>query len=155
MFTAFQLILVSNLAESEGFEPPDLLQSTVFKTAAIDHSAISPINRNHQPIASANLRTFFVFASLFRIKNKIIKPLFFNYFISFGLQNKKNIFQNIRLLARSFECTICLFIFSKFYIHIHFLYPCTNETKPNSGFSCQYSDKFKPVPGDFRIKRYE
>ena len=27
-------------AESEGFEPPDLLQSTVFKTAAIDHSAI-------------------------------------------------------------------------------------------------------------------
>jgi hypothetical protein len=30
------------LAESEGFEPPDLLQSTVFKTAAIDHSANSP-----------------------------------------------------------------------------------------------------------------
>jgi len=30
------------LAESEGFEPPDLLQSTVFKTAAIDHSASSP-----------------------------------------------------------------------------------------------------------------
>ena len=29
-------------AEKEGFEPPDLLQSTVFKTAAIDHSAISP-----------------------------------------------------------------------------------------------------------------
>ena len=32
-----------NTAEKEGFEPPDLLQSTVFKTAAIDHSAISPI----------------------------------------------------------------------------------------------------------------
>ncbi len=31
------------LAESEGFEPPDLLQSTVFKTAAFDHSASSPI----------------------------------------------------------------------------------------------------------------
>jgi hypothetical protein len=30
------------LAEREGFEPPDLLQSTVFKTAAIDRSAISP-----------------------------------------------------------------------------------------------------------------
>ena len=29
-------------AEKEGFEPPDLLQSTVFKTAAIDRSAISP-----------------------------------------------------------------------------------------------------------------
>ena len=27
--------------ESEGFEPPDLLQSAVFKTAAIDHSASS------------------------------------------------------------------------------------------------------------------
>ena len=29
-------------AVREGFEPPDLLQSTVFKTAAFDHSAISP-----------------------------------------------------------------------------------------------------------------
>ena len=28
------------IAEGEGFEPPDLLQSTVFKTAAFDHSAI-------------------------------------------------------------------------------------------------------------------
>ena len=32
-------------AESERFELPDLLQSTVFKTAAIDHSAISPRQR--------------------------------------------------------------------------------------------------------------
>jgi hypothetical protein len=31
------------LAEEEGFEPPDLLQSAVFKTAAIDHSA-TPLN---------------------------------------------------------------------------------------------------------------
>ena len=30
------------LAEKEGFEPPEVLPSTVFKTAAIDHSAISP-----------------------------------------------------------------------------------------------------------------
>ena len=30
-------------AEREGFEPPDLWQSTVFKTAAFDHSATSPI----------------------------------------------------------------------------------------------------------------
>jgi hypothetical protein len=29
-----------SLAEGEGFEPPDLLQSTVFKTAAFDRSAI-------------------------------------------------------------------------------------------------------------------
>ncbi len=34
--------LFSLVAEREGFEPPDLLQSTVFKTAAIDRSAISP-----------------------------------------------------------------------------------------------------------------
>jgi hypothetical protein len=32
----------SGSAEREGFEPPDLLQSTVFKTAAFDRSAISP-----------------------------------------------------------------------------------------------------------------
>ncbi len=30
-------------AEKEGFEPPEVLPSTVFKTAAIDHSAISPV----------------------------------------------------------------------------------------------------------------
>lgn len=30
------------MAEREGFEPPDLLQSMVFKTTAFDHSAISP-----------------------------------------------------------------------------------------------------------------
>ncbi len=35
--------LLSGLAEREGFEPPEPLSSTVFKTAAIDHSAISPI----------------------------------------------------------------------------------------------------------------
>ena len=29
-------------AEREGFEPPDPRRPTVFKTAAIDHSAISP-----------------------------------------------------------------------------------------------------------------
>ncbi len=30
------------LAEREGFEPPEPLGSTVFKTAALDHSAIFP-----------------------------------------------------------------------------------------------------------------
>ena len=32
-------------AEREGFEPPEVLPSTVFKTAAIDHSAISPLQK--------------------------------------------------------------------------------------------------------------
>lgn len=36
-----RLFLLS--AEREGFEPPDPLRSTVFKTAALDHSAISPL----------------------------------------------------------------------------------------------------------------
>ena len=34
--------LSPSLAEREGFEPQEPLGSTVFKTAAIDHSAISP-----------------------------------------------------------------------------------------------------------------
>ncbi|GEM_PF-931677 len=40
------------LAEREGFEPPDPFRSTVFKTAAIDHSAISPstkVQKNYFP----------------------------------------------------------------------------------------------------------
>ena len=32
------------MAESEGFEPPDPFGSTVFKTAAFDRSASSPLN---------------------------------------------------------------------------------------------------------------
>jgi len=34
-----------SLAEKEGFEPPEACTSTVFKTAAIDHSAISPLQK--------------------------------------------------------------------------------------------------------------
>jgi hypothetical protein len=32
-------------AEREGFEPPEVLPSTVFKTAAFDRSAISPAQK--------------------------------------------------------------------------------------------------------------
>ena len=32
-----------NLAEGEGFEPPEACASTVFKTAAFDHSATPPV----------------------------------------------------------------------------------------------------------------
>ena len=31
------------MAEKEGFEPPEACTSTVFKTAAFDHSATSPV----------------------------------------------------------------------------------------------------------------
>ena len=40
---ALQISVAPFSAESEGFEPPDPLRSTVFKTAAFDHSANSPI----------------------------------------------------------------------------------------------------------------
>ena len=61
-------------AEKEGFEPPDLLQSTVFKTAAFDHSAISPVKLHYFRIASANIVSFF------KLQNKIDKKsiVFFN-----------------------------------------------------------------------------
>ena len=39
-------------AEREGFEPPEPRSSTVFKTAAIDHSAISPLVVEVTPHAS-------------------------------------------------------------------------------------------------------
>ena len=39
------LVPSSFFAEREGFEPPEPLSSTVFKTAAIDHSAISPSSK--------------------------------------------------------------------------------------------------------------
>jgi hypothetical protein len=54
------------LAEKEGFEPPDLLQSTVFKTAAFDRSAISPVCYDHLLIASANISGFFDCKKFFR-----------------------------------------------------------------------------------------
>ena len=39
-------------AEREGFEPPEVLPSTVFKTAAIDRSAISPFSDGKNTIFS-------------------------------------------------------------------------------------------------------
>ena len=48
-------------AEREGFEPPDPLRSTVFKTAAIDHSATSPNPCFRFGIA--NVRIKFLFAN--------------------------------------------------------------------------------------------
>ena len=42
MKSGLQISVSHFSAEREGFEPPDPLRSTVFKTAAIDHSATSP-----------------------------------------------------------------------------------------------------------------
>ena len=38
----------TTFAEREGFEPPEVLPSTVFKTAAIDRSANSPFLRRQK-----------------------------------------------------------------------------------------------------------
>ena len=56
-------------AEREGFEPPEPLSSTVFKTAAIDHSAISPsVFATHSlSKAVAKLQMIFESANLFRV----------------------------------------------------------------------------------------
>lgn len=43
MDNLFLLLNIMHYAEKEGFEPPEVLPSTVFKTAAFDRSAISPI----------------------------------------------------------------------------------------------------------------
>lgn len=45
----FEKSSFSYSAEKEGFEPPEVLPSTVFKTAAIDHSAISPKEQSPVP----------------------------------------------------------------------------------------------------------
>ena len=60
----------SYFAEKEGFEPPDLLQSTVFKTAAFDRSAISPIKALSLPDCECKYKSFFLFSKLFSIKKR-------------------------------------------------------------------------------------
>ena len=67
-------------AEREGFEPPDPLRSTVFKTAAFDHSAISPksnVISLHVTFSvkwTAKISTFFEIASGWEEKaRKILK----------------------------------------------------------------------------------
>ena len=66
-----------HLAEKEGFEPPDLLQSTVFKTAAIDHSAISPVRCKSLPHCGCKYSNLFCFCKYILLKNcKILKAFF-------------------------------------------------------------------------------
>ena len=65
-----------SFAEKEGFEPPDLLQSTVFKTAAFDHSAISP-ERHWFLNCGCKYRELFrlqqgIFKVFLKIKSKIL-----------------------------------------------------------------------------------
>ena len=50
------MLLIGLFAEREGFEPPVPLSTSVFKTDAIDHSAISP-KRKGMSILSPSLCT--------------------------------------------------------------------------------------------------
>ena len=59
--------MLRDLAEREGFEPPEPRSSTVFKTAAIDHSATSPKDKS---IA-------------FFLNHQIFFKLFFKNFLSY------------------------------------------------------------------------
>jgi hypothetical protein len=59
-------------AEEQGFEPRDLLQSTVFKTVALNHSAILPMQRYGGKLDFS--KVFFVF---FKIKNQRFVTLYF------------------------------------------------------------------------------
>ena len=54
------LIIALHCAEREGFEPPEPLSSTVFKTAVIDHSTISPF-----PFWDCKVRNFLCYSKFF------------------------------------------------------------------------------------------
>ena len=64
-------------AEREGFEPPEPRSSTVFKTAAIDHSAISPTTK---------VRRFFILSKFF----KNFFAIFFYFFCNVLIISVKN-----------------------------------------------------------------
>jgi hypothetical protein len=56
MKKAVSTTALSALAEGEGFEPPDLLQSTVFKTAALNRSATPPVLRVQKYASQRNYK---------------------------------------------------------------------------------------------------
>ena|GEM_PF-5525568 len=53
------------MAEREGFEPSETCASAVFKTAALNHSTISPVLQNYFPMPlSISSVTFFTKAAV-------------------------------------------------------------------------------------------
>ena len=76
--------LLRDLAEREGFEPPEPRSSTVFKTAAIDHSATSPKDKsisfflNHQIFFEIFLSLIYIYQIIsiinLDIKSRISMP---------------------------------------------------------------------------------
>ena len=85
--TTFQSsVLHCDLAEREGFEPPEPRSSTVFKTAAIDHSATSPRDKSITSFLiyqtkSENILKFFLATPLIVLKlNNIRMQHFLQFF---------------------------------------------------------------------------
>ena len=69
------------MAETEGFEPPKPFGLTVFKTAAIDHSAISPLQKYNFLLSCKHFeqKKFFLFifaASIHSEKSSAMKKIF-------------------------------------------------------------------------------
>lgn len=91
-FTVHRFFIRSTLAEREGFEPPEPRSSTVFKTAAIDHSATSPSAKVEQFFGSTKYFPRFFIAC--RGKRLIINQ---KYAVLFGRLGKKInfVFDNI------------------------------------------------------------
>ena len=57
-------VLFCDRAEGEGFEPPEPRSSTVFKTAAIDHSAILPRDKSSTDFSFCQIKMQFIFKNL-------------------------------------------------------------------------------------------
>ena len=102
-------------AEREGFEPPEPRSSTVFKTAAIDHSAISPMLLNALYFLSKAMQMYVFFLLL-----QTISPTFIFVFhnrLSFNIYYT-NQYKTLTLLKdTNLEPTNKLFT--------SFLYICT------------------------------
>ena len=87
--------LLRDLAEREGFEPPEPRSSTVFKTAAIDHSATSPRDKSITSFLiyqtkNENIFHFFTATTLIILKlNNIRMQHFFRLFKAFSLYSAK------------------------------------------------------------------
>ena len=94
--TTFQSsVLLCDRAEREGFEPPEPRSSTVFKTAAIDHSATSPRDKSITSFLiyqtkNENIFHFFTTTTLIILKlNNIRMQHFFRLFKAFSLYSAK------------------------------------------------------------------
>ena len=93
-------------AEKEGFEPPVHCCTTVFKTAAFDRSAISPLQRYNFFFPSKKFYKNFIFIYKQRIINNLqnLKQLFYANKIKIQDKNEiKNITKRLKKM-NNLEC---------------------------------------------------